>query len=97
MKKSTNLNNKLNGTCFWKPPFGTNMHLNLQTKKHPTMLKMCEGSVLFGVPHFSYANKFPPMQICDWFAVINILPACDFVSLELQCQQAALKKDFVNV
>lgn len=37
------------------------------------------------------------MQLCDWLAVINILPACDFISLELLCQQAALKRDFVNV
>ncbi len=37
------------------------------------------------------------MQLCDWLAFINILPACDFVSPELLCQQAALKRDFVNV
>lgn len=64
---------------------------------HPTMLEMYEGSVLDGLPHLSYANIFPPMQLCDWLAVINILPACDFVILELLCQQAALKRDFVNV
>lgn len=42
-------------------------------------------------------KSLSPIQLSDWLAVINILPACDFVSPELLCQQAALKRDFVNV
>lgn len=80
---------------FCQPAFET--HTRVHTDTHATLLEMYEGSVLDGLPPLSYANNFPPMQLCDWFTVINILPACDFVSPELLCQQAALKRDFVTV